>query len=227
MAESKRTSNKSLAVELIVVTATLVFAANILMRMRSMAVIGPLVSTIVAVIFLYAPILVLWKRHRPIDFLDHGWRLYSKSLLVFLITALIVFPPFLLATHGWERIVLGHHWIGFAGFARPLEMIGFQLLLVALPEEFYFRGYFQSAMNRLFVRRWNILGVKLGWAWILTALIFAFAHSAVTFRWWHFAIFFPALVFGYLRERTGSITAPILFHAASNLIMYWVVRCYI
>lgn len=227
MVESKPASRKSLAIELIAVTTALVVAANLLMRMKSVAVIGPLISTIVAVLFLYTPILMLWKRHRPIDFLDHGLRAYSRSFLFFLITSAIIFPPFLLATHGWERIVLGHQWAGVAGLPRPLEMIGFQLLLVALPEEFYFRGYFQSAMNRMFERRWNVLGAKLGWGWILTALVFAFAHSAVTFRWWHFAIFFPALLFGYLRERTGTVTAPILFHAACNLIMYWIARCYI
>ncbi|HPQ81946.1 MAG TPA: CPBP family glutamic-type intramembrane protease, partial [bacterium] len=43
----------------------------------------------------------------------------------------------------------------------------------------------------------------------------------------HFSIFFPALVFGYLRERTGSITAPALFHAASNILMDWIARSYI
>jgi len=227
MAEPKRISKTSLVVELSIVTTILVAAANGLMHMRGVAVIGPLVSTIVAVIFLYTPILVLWKRHRQITFLDRGLRAYSKSFLTFLITSAIVFPLFLIATHGWERIVLGNQWLGVASFPRPLEMIAYQILLVALPEEFYFRGYFQSTMNRIFVRRWNILGVKLGWAWVFTAFIFAFSHSVVTFRWWHFAIFFPALLFGYLRERTGTITAPILFHATSNLIIYWVVRCYL
>ena len=31
------------------------------------------------------------------------------------------------------------------------------------------------------------------------------------------AVFFPALVFGWLRRRTGGVGAPVVFHAACNV----------
>jgi membrane protease YdiL (CAAX protease family) len=60
----------------------------------------------------------------------------------------------------------------------------------------------------------------------LTCLIFAASHSIIAFRWWHFAIFFPSLVFGWLRDRTGGLVAPVLFHAASNLAMRHIGQLY-
>ena len=114
-----------------------------------------------------------------------------------------------------------------ASFPDIGRVIFYQLLLIALPEEFYFRGYVQPALNAIFRPRWNILGVQLGWSWILTAVIFAIAHSIITYQWWHFAIFFPGLVFGWLKERTGALTAPIFFHAAANIFMNWFARSYV
>ena len=35
----------------------------------------------------------------------------------------------------------------------------------------------------------------------------------------HLAVFFPSLVFGWLRERTGTIVAPTLYHAACNIMV--------
>jgi membrane protease YdiL (CAAX protease family) len=227
MATIRSSNRRSLVLELVIVTAALVIAARGLFLARGISAIGPWVPAIVAVLFLYVPILVLWRRRRPIDFLDRGWRKYLRSVVVFIVTAVIVFPPFLAAAHGWQILVLDHYWIGVARFSDFWAVAAFQIFLVALPEEFYFRGYFQSTIDRLFVKRWRILGVRLGWGWIITAAVFAFAHSVVVYQWWHFAIFFPALLFGYLRERTGSITAPLLFHAASNLLTNWLVRCYV
>lgn len=227
MTDAPKGQRQALAIELAIVTAAVLVVAHALFLMRGVAVIGQAISTVVAVLLIYAPVLTLWRKRRPIDFLDRGVPATVRSTLVFLVAALVIFPPFLLAAHGWQVLVAG------AGPFHPAVMPQFwhafaaQLVLIALPEEFFFRGYFQSTMNRMFSRPWRVLGVQLGWGWIITALVFAFAHSVIFYRWWHFAIFFPALVFGYLRERTGSITAPILFHAASNILMQWFVSCYL
>jgi membrane protease YdiL (CAAX protease family) len=47
--------------------------------------------------------------------------------------------------------------------------------------------------------------------------VFAAGHSIVQFQWWHFAIFFPSLVFGWMRARTGQVVAGAGFHAWSNV----------
>ena len=52
-------------------------------------------ATIVAVLFLYVPILVLWLRGRPIDFLDRSGGGYSKSIFWFFVTLVLVFIPYI------------------------------------------------------------------------------------------------------------------------------------
>ncbi|HPW45917.1 MAG TPA: myxosortase family intramembrane protease [bacterium] len=215
------------AAELAVVTAALLLMARLLFMAKGVGFIGKILPVAIAVLFLYGPVAVIWDRRRRIDFLDDGVVSYLKSIRTFLIVALIIFPPYLIAAHFWQLAVNGYTSFSAAGFPDFWRAAMFQILIIALPEEFYFRGYFQSTINLVTQRRWNIFGTRLGWGWLITALVFAFAHSVVYYRWWHFAIFFPALVFGYLRERTGAITAPVLFHAASNLLMDWFARSYI
>ena len=98
----------------------------------------------------------------------------------------------------------------------------FHFFLVAFPEEFFFRGYFLRRMRQIFQDQKTFRGVLIGKAFFLTALIFAFSHSLIVLRWWHAAIFFPALAFGWLREKTQGLTAPILFHTLCNLFSTWV-----
>lgn len=217
---------RSLALELAVVTAAVLAVSHLLFLARGVAVIGAAISTIVAVLLLYVPVLALWVRRRPIDFLDRSAAAYLRSLLAFLIVAAVVFPPFFACAHGWQLIVAGSRGFHAAGFPSFWTAAAGQLILIALPEEFYFRGYFQSTADRIFPKRWRILGASLGWGLVITAAVFAVAHTIIFYRWWHFSIFFPALLFGYLRERTGSITAPVLFHAAANLLMDWIARSY-
>lgn len=224
---SARTSKRSLIIEISVATAAILVVTHILYFARANAFIASHISYFVAYMLIGVPIILLWVRKRPLDFFAFGLKDILKSLGAFAIAALVIFPPFLLGAHLWQKIVLGKHAFSLAGFPHFTDALLVQLLIVALPEEFYFRGYFQSAMKAIFPRGKRILGVNLGWAWLITALVFAIAHSIVVYQWWHIFIFFPALVFGYLRERTGLILAPILFHAAANLLMNWVTRCYV
>lgn len=99
----------------------------------------------------------------------------------------------------------------------PALLVLYHLFYVAIPEEFFYRGYFQTRLNEVFPRRWRVLGVQLGPGLVLASLFFAFGHSVVTLRWWHFATFFPGLLFGWMRERTGSPLAGALFHAFANV----------
>lgn len=212
--------------EVISVTAILIVLARLLYGAKGIPVISDYYATIFAIIFIYVPVMMLWLRKEQITFLDHSIKGYAKSTGYFAVSSLVIFPPFLICAHFWMLWVFKRHGFAFAGFPDLLKVTLFQILLVALPEEFFFRGYMQTTFDQLFRKRWNIFGASLGWAWPLTAIIFAFCHSFVRFQWWHFSIFFPALVFGWLREKTGTITAPILFHALSNIASDWIARCY-
>ena len=99
----------------------------------------------------------------------------------------------------------------------PLLLVLYHLFYVAIPEEFFYRGYFQTRLNEVFPRRWRVFGAQVGPGLVIASLFFAFGHSLVTLRWWHFATFFPGLVFGWMRERSGSPLAGALFHAFANV----------
>lgn len=166
----------------------------------------------------YLP-LWLWQRTgRPVDFLESDVAAWRRGIVLFLATAGIVFPLYLAAAHGWQVGVARLQWRGLAlpGWTDVVT----QLVFVALPEEFFFRGYVQSTLDRVFRAPWRVLGVRVGWAWVLTAVVFAASHSVVHLAWWHFAIVFPGLLFGYLRARSGGLVAPILFHAACNVVAH-------
>lgn len=93
-----------------------------------------------------------------------------------------------------------------------------QILVVALPEELFFRGYLWFRLEQRFAVRWRVLGAPVGFAWLLTSVLFAVGHVAVDLDPRRFAVFFPALVFGWMRARTGSIVAGLGFHALCNLL---------
>ena len=218
---------RSLIKEVAIVTIAVLVVCHVLYHLRSIPFINTYLSVIVAFILLYAPIIVLWFKRRRVIFFETDSRHFMRSLLMTLIVSLIVFPAFILFAHLWQILIIGYSKFRPAPFPGLTRVIFYQLLLVSLPEEFYFRGYVQPALNSVFRPRWKIFGVDLGWSWIVTAAVFAVAHTIITYQWWHFAIFFPGLVFGWLKEKTGAITSPILFHATSNILMNWFARSYV
>lgn len=210
----------ALFLEVLVVTAGLLALVRGLMYV-SWGPIHDYSSVFFLVLAIYLPIITLRVRKCSIDFLERSVGDVLRAVAAFIGLAVVIFPPYVLAAHAWQNIVGGlsirlplHFWPGW-------NLIIAQLVLVALPEEFFFRGYVQSTFDKIYAPRWKMFGVRLGWSWLLTAVLFAVAHSVIMYQWWHFAIFFPGLVFGYLRARTGGLVAPILFHALSNMTMWW------
>lgn len=178
-------------------------------------------AVLFTIIALYLPMMVIWLRKRSLDFMESSAGEVFNGIVFFLVVSLLIFPPFLLLAHFWQTNIIGLVFAGDWKLMPPSEMIIGQVLMVALPEEFFFRGYLQTNLNKVFGNKWRLFGVRIGYGWLATAVIFAAAHSIIYYQWWHFAIFFPALLFGYLRERSGGLVAPILFHALSNLVMWW------
>jgi hypothetical protein len=94
-----------------------------------------------------------------------------------------------------------------------------QLLAVALPEELFYRGFLQAAWRRAAPGRpVRVLGAPLGPGFLATQALFAAGHLA-TLQPWRLGTFFPGLLFGWLRERTGGLAAPVVLHALSNLFL--------
>jgi membrane protease YdiL (CAAX protease family) len=138
-------------------------------------------------------------------------------------TALVVFPAFWLGYLWW--------WKPPSAFAAmPLGTLGpegaGQLLAIALPEEAFYRGYLQSELDQVCRPRWRLLGATVGYGWLAASAVFAIGHVLTQPDPSRLAVFFPALVFGWLRSRTGGIGAPIVFHAACNLFSLFLDKSY-
>lgn len=210
----------------LLITSSVVGFGYILERLQSLPWMFEYRSLIFAAVLLYIP-LVIGHRHRNyLVFVETSPRHILRSLKTFLVWVAIIFPPYALGVHLWARFIWGAQAFHVAPLP-DLNLILSQVLVIALPEETFFRGYVQTRFQQIFKPRWRLFGAHLGWGWILTSVVFALAHSIIQYQWWHFAIFFPSLLFGFLREKTDGLLAPILCHAFSNLFMAWIVGCYV
>jgi membrane protease YdiL (CAAX protease family) len=203
-----------------------------------------LILALVPVLFMYVPVQVCRLRGVDSDvyplalpaFSDR--RPYLQAAAWAGGFALVILVPWLIGYHYWQteglpwmmgllkqagvlgaKVRLPHYaYEGlFPGVLGILKLIGYHLFFVALPEEFFYRGYLQSRLDEAFGLRWTLFGARLGWGWLLTCVIFAIGHSVVQVQWWHFAIFFPSLVFGWMRARTDGVLAGAMFHAWCNV----------
>lgn len=179
------------------------------------------VLVVVPLLFMAVPI--FWLEHLKEDTAQYGllleWRDLPPALLLNLKLFALILPVFLLANHMYQGVVMHKTPVGVLPNNYLTEVVAYHLFFVAFPEEFFYRGYMQSRLNRVFERPYRIFGVSFGPAMLWTTLLFTLGHSFVTLRWWHFAIMFPALLFGWIREKTGSVLAGALCHAACNILM--------
>ena len=159
--------------------------------------------------------------HGPLGLWDLGRSILralpvaARELGVAVAVAIVVFPPYALAYYLWAQP--GH---GFA-LATPPNLSGFllaQFVVVALPEEAFFRGYLQTSLSDVESRRVRVLGVQLGpKAWIAQAALFAVVHLIADPSPYRLAVFFPGLLFGWMRAWRGGIGASLALHALSNV----------
>jgi membrane protease YdiL (CAAX protease family) len=139
-----------------------------------------------------------------------------KELGVALLVSLLIFPPFIPAFMYWHGV---NQPFTLQLPESPWDFVLHQLIVVALPEEALFRGYFHTRLADLYPRSWQILGVRVSpGALLMQAVLFALLHFLVGFSPARLAVFFPALVFGLLRCVRGGIGAAIWFHAFSNIL---------
>jgi uncharacterized protein len=98
-------------------------------------------------------------------------------------------------------------------------MVLVQFVVVALPEELFYRGWVQTSWARSAPSRGMVvLGTRLGAGFFATQVLFALGHLVVL-EPWRLATFFPGLLFGWLREKTGDLATPVTVHALSNLFL--------
>jgi membrane protease YdiL (CAAX protease family) len=140
----------------------------------------------------------------------------GRELGVALLAGAIIFPPF-----GWA-FAWFHDAPGPFHWNPPPALWDFvlgHLVMVALPEEALFRGYIQSRLCDVWPANRRLLGAEISWpAFLLQAVLFALLHLASTGSPARLAVFFPSLLFGWLRAYRGGIGAAVIFHALCNLL---------
>ncbi len=148
-----------------------------------------------------------------------------RELGVAALTAIVLFPPFALAFAMW------HGPVGRFDLTLPESAWSFwlgHLVVVGLPEEAFFRGYVQTRLTEAFPRTRRVCLTELSVvAWLLQATLFALVHFVVDLDPARLAVFFPALVFGWLRAFRGGIGAAIVFHAACNFFQAVLVQSWL
>jgi hypothetical protein len=133
------------------------------------------------------------------------------------LAALVAIPFFFLWRRWW---VASPSSLSLLLALRPIvsaSAIFGQIFVIALPEEAFYRGYLQSRLDEAWGTRLDCLGARVGPALLASAAIFAVGHVATVHALARLAVFFPALLFGWLRARTGGIGASVFFHAFCNL----------
>jgi membrane protease YdiL (CAAX protease family) len=154
------------------------------------------------------------------DLLTFGMtgRHVKRNLIYFLLSSLVVFPLFALGFRLYVK------WGFYLPVTTPFEGVPihqwllYNFLAVALFEELFFRGFVQGRFENWakvrFLNPRNVFWVPI----LVSASLFALAHVAVYLDTLRMAVFFPGLLFAWLRARTGSLLAPILSHGSANLV---------
>ncbi len=140
---------------------------------------------------------------------------FARAAGYALACAAIVFVPFALGFFAWFQ-PKGHYTFPFTPLALGKEL-ALQVALVAFPEEAFYRGFLQTRLARGEGPRMRVLGTPVGASLLVTSVLFAIGHFATIPVPARMAVFFPSLLFGWLRVRSGGIGAPVLFHALCNV----------
>lgn len=196
-------------------------AVSLLYRLRGVPIIERNLAVVAAVLFLYVPAYLTWRRGEDLDAYGLRLRPLGKGLLMFLALTAVTVPLFSLGYSVFirhlckllPRALVYCPPVASFRLRLPPELLLTalsQLLVVALPEELFFRGYLQGRLSLLLPTRQAL---------VLTAALFALGHFLVTFEPSALAVFFPGLLFGVMRWATGSVLAGTLFHATCNLLI--------
>jgi uncharacterized protein len=225
---------------LLTFAAVTVLAAALYWIGRVVPVVQRNLHAFIAVIFFYAPEAAARLRRARFDYQGAGLHLHDlrRGAAVLGVAVALTFPLFIGAffvfyrhvcdpADTWLASLLGgspcRSWLGWSGGSLRMPedfalLAATQVLVVALPEELFFRGYLLGQLAARWPARRSLAGAPVGAALVLSALLFALGHFLVDFNPQRLAVFFPGLVFAWMRLRSGSLLPGTLYHALCNLL---------
>jgi len=239
--DGKDTAPASLREPLLAYVAAVGFAAGLFWAGRFAGFVQQIMHGLIACVFILGPRFAARLSGRPFDERAAGVTLSPvvPGLRVLGLTLLATWPAFVLgfflyygtvctrlgSLRVWAEAMapLCPHWQGLAGFHLRFPdgfwvLLLSQILVVAVPEEIFFRGYLMSRFEERWPSRARLLGVAVGWPLVVSSVLFAAGHFLVDLAPARLAVFFPALVFGWMRSRSGSVAPAALFHALCNVL---------
>ena len=140
-------------------------------------------------------------------------------------------------TVGLSVVLFGSYglWKGLSpGIGQGLTNAVYYLLFIGVGEEVMNRGYALTRLNQAFDKPWRFLDVSWGWGTLVAAALFGLGHvlngynpitGAFNPQWaWGLWTTASALVFTYVREKTGSVVAPAILHGLPQALVYAFLR---
>jgi membrane protease YdiL (CAAX protease family) len=113
-------------------------------------------------------------------------------------------------------------WVSSLGRFRlapvPLETWLYQATMPGLVEEAVFRGVLLAVLDRVFSARAILFGAPIGWGGVIVTLTFVALHGVSAGAL--VGVLPAALLYLWLRARTGSLLLPIMVHNLWNLSVY-------
>jgi membrane protease YdiL (CAAX protease family) len=129
---------------------------------------------------------------------------------------------FILAT---PLIIIGTNTL--AGSGLIASTIVFQFFFAGFGEEILFRGYMQTRLNEDFGKPWRLKGVSFGPGLLISAALFGVLHLLNPLNpfmgqhglnvWLAISSSFTGLLFGFVREKTGTVLSPSIAHGLVDI----------
>jgi hypothetical protein len=217
--------------------AAIAVAAGLFWVGQAVGFVQQIMHGMIACMFLFGPQVAARLSGQAFDDRAAGIKLrpIAPGLRVLGLALLVTWPAFILGFFVYYGALcpsfsvlqviapICSHWRGLAGMHLHLPegfvVLGLsQILVVAVPEEVFFRGYLLARFEDRFPSRRRLWGAAVGWPLVITSLLFAMGHFLVDFQPARLAVFFPALAFGWMRSRSGSVAPGAIFHALCNLL---------
>ncbi len=204
------------------ILAIVIAVIRILNGLKSVPFVYEHLVDITAIVLIVPPLILSLIDRDRLDYISVDKKDLILTAKWFLIVSLAIFPLITIGNHFYQKIFFHVDFHAARTESYWFTYALSQLFGIAVPEEFFFRGFLQNTVDRVLPPKRTFLGTPYGSGDLIVAAIFALAHSLIALAWWHAFIFFPALVFSWLKKRTGTIWAGALFHWICNLFSYGV-----
>lgn len=175
---------------------------------------------LIPLLFIYTAVGCIFFTRRPPATYGLSLKNWKASLWDVGWLSIVFLVPFAFLSQAlfqYTGLINFHEFFSKSGF---WGMILYQLVIVGPSEEVFFRGYIQRELWELPSKNCQSFNVKL---MIIgcSSFLFMLMHWLNRPSWISLLIFFPGVLFAWLREKNESLLASSLFHGMCNVVYFW------